>query len=60
MIAVTYNLKRPAGGSLPIDFYSECDAPATIDAIAGALRAAGHAVALVEANDELPRWFLSH
>ncbi len=45
---------------MPVDFYSEFDSPATIEAIAGALRAGGHTVHLVEADDELPRWFLTH
>ena len=45
---------------MPFDFYSEFDSPATIDAIASALRSAGHEVHLVEATEELPRWFLAH
>ena len=45
---------------MPFDYYSECDSPATIEAIAGALRDGGHDVSLVEANDALPRWFLTH
>ncbi|MBI2094196.1 MAG: D-alanine--D-alanine ligase [Candidatus Omnitrophica bacterium] len=32
----------------------------TIDAIAQSLRAAGHTVHLVEANPDLPHWFLRH
>ena len=59
---MTYNLKRPVpqDESVPIDFYSECDSPKTIDAIAQALRSGGHQVHLVEATDELPQWFLTH
>jgi len=55
-------LKRPVpqDESLPIDFYSECDSPKTIDAIAQALRQGGHQVHLVEATDALPSWFLTH
>ena len=51
-----------AGGadSVPFDYYSEFDSPKTIEAIAGALRARGHTVHLVEATEDLPRWFLSH
>lgn len=45
---------------MPADFYSEFDSPATIEAIAGALRSGGHTVHLVEADEELPRWFLTH
>jgi len=45
---------------VPLDFYSEFDSPATIDAMATALRSAGHTVHLVEADEDLPRWFLTH
>ncbi len=45
---------------LPIDFYSECDSPKTIEAIAQALRQGGHHVHLVEATEDLPQWFLTH
>jgi D-alanine-D-alanine ligase len=45
---------------VPFDFYSECDSPATVEAIAGALRAYGHQVHLVEASEDLPTWFLTH
>ncbi len=45
---------------VPFDFYSEFDSPATIEAIATALRRGGHVVHLVEANAELPAWFLTH
>lgn len=45
---------------MPIDFYSEFDSPKTVEAIAEALRAGGHQVQCVEANDDLPKWFLTH
>jgi D-alanine-D-alanine ligase len=45
---------------VPFDFYSEFDSPATIEAIANALRGAGHEVRLVEATEDVPRWFLTH
>ena len=45
---------------MPFDFYSEFDSPVTIEAIASALRAEGHEVHLVEATEDLPRWFLTH
>ena len=45
---------------MPIDFYSEFDSPKTVEAIADALRAGGHHVQCVEANDDLPKWFLTH
>lgn len=41
---------------LPADYYSECDSPKTIRAIASALEKAGHAVLPVEANQHLPQW----
>lgn len=46
--------------AVPFDFYSEFDSPATIEAIAGALRAGGHHVELVEADESLPQWFKTH
>ena len=46
--------------SPPLDVYSEFDSPATIDAIASALRAGDHEVHLVEANRDLPQWFRTH
>jgi D-alanine-D-alanine ligase len=46
--------------AVPCDFYSEFDSPSTIEAIASVLRAEGHQVHLVEATEELPRWFLTH
>ena len=45
---------------MPLDVYSEFDSPATIEAIAGALRSGGHTVELVEATENLPQWFLTH
>ena len=45
---------------MPYDFYSEFDSPATIEAIAEALRSGGHRVHLVEATPQLPKWFLHH
>ena len=61
-IALTYNLKRPVReiDSVPFDFYSEFDSPATIESIAAAIRAGGHEVLLVEADDALFGWLLSH
>ena len=43
-----------------MDADSEFDSQGTVDAIVAALQAAGHAVHLVEANADLPRWFLTH
>ena len=59
---MTYNLKREAWerNGVRFDRDSEFDSPQTIDRIAAALRAAGHAVHLVEATADLPRWFLTH
>lgn len=47
-------------GDVPFDFYSEFDSPKTIEALAEALRSGGHTVHLVEATEDLPRWFLSN
>ena len=61
IIALTHNVKpttRPAG--VPEDTYSEFDSPRTIQAIADALRAAGHHVYPVEAGQHLLRWFQAH
>ena len=55
-----HRVVRDESDSLPFDFCSEFDSPATIEAIASALRLGGHAVHLVEANEDLPRWFLTH
>jgi len=70
---LTYNLKRevadlPAApdavqagrDALLIDADSEFDTQKTIDTIVQSLRAAGHAVHLVEATADLPHWFLTH
>jgi len=45
---------------VPADGDSEFDSPRTIDTIVEALRAGGHTVHLVEADEQLPRWFLTH
>ena len=45
---------------MPFDFYSEFDSPATVDAIANGLRAAGHEVQLVEATEALVPWLVAH
>lgn len=45
---------------MPFDFYSEFDSQATVDAIAGAIRSGGHAVHLVEADEQLPAWLMAH
>jgi D-alanine-D-alanine ligase len=47
-------------GEVPFDRDSEFDTPKTIETLAAGLRAAGHAVHLVEATADLPRWFLTH
>jgi D-alanine-D-alanine ligase len=49
LIAVTYNLKRTAH-----DQEAEFDSPQTIDAISTAIRALGHDVIMLEANEKLP------
>ena len=61
-IALTYNVKHEVHetNGVPFDAHSEFDSPKTIEAIARALQAAGHRVAEVEANRELPQWFLTH
>ncbi len=43
-----------------MDGDSEFDSPRTIDTIVSSLRANGHTVHLVEANGDLPQWFLTH
>jgi D-alanine-D-alanine ligase len=45
---------------VPFDIDSEFDTPRTIETIAAALRLGGHTVELVEANADLPHWFLTH
>lgn len=46
-------------GGVPFDSDSEFDSPKTIETIARALASGGHRVELVEANEELPQWFLT-
>ncbi len=55
-------MRRDIGerNGLPVDGDSEFDSPLTIRTMARSLRAGGHTVPLVEADDELPRWFLNH
>lgn len=55
-IALTYNLKKK-DGSLPDDYFSECDSAETIEAIAMALESRGHSVEKLEAGS--PDLFLS-
>ena len=43
-----------------MDAESEFDSQETIDTIVDSLKACGHTVHLVEATEDLPRWFLSH
>lgn len=45
---------------LPADYYSECDSPKTIQAIAKAIEADGHRVFPVEADIHLPEWLLQN
>ena len=65
-IALTYNLKPdpplagPGTGIEPEDAYSECDSRQTVQAIAEALRAAGHQVLPVEATPAIASWFQHH
>jgi len=56
-VALIANVKpaRPAS-HLPEDYYAECDSLETVQAIAAALRRAGHQVEPVEANPALPTW----
>jgi D-alanine-D-alanine ligase len=51
-------LKRGSAASDDAD--SEFDSPRTVASIARSLEAAGHSVHCVEANAELPQWFLTH
>ena len=44
----------------PLDVDSEFDTQSTIDTIVTALQSAGQTVHLVEANEEMPHWFLTH
>jgi D-alanine-D-alanine ligase len=53
-IALIYNLKKKIlDKNKPDDFYSEFDSPKTVNSIAGALRARGHKVRLIEAEHNL-------
>lgn len=49
-IAITYNLKKK-DTTKPADYFSEFDSPETINAITDALRAKGHNVDSIEADD---------
>ncbi|MBI3323224.1 MAG: ATP-grasp domain-containing protein [Candidatus Omnitrophica bacterium] len=56
-VALIHNRKPPAKApGLPDDYYSECDSPKTVRAIASALEKAGHSVLPVEADHRLPVW----
>lgn len=56
-IALIHNLKPPVKDSArPADYYSECDSQKTVNAIAEAIRAAGHTVFPVEADRNLGVW----
>ena len=60
-LALTYNLKpeAPSPGDSE-DAYSEFDSAKAVQQVAGALRAGGHHVYLVEATPDLPAWFRAH
>ena len=45
---------------VPYDADSEFDSPKTIESIRRALEVAGHTVSPVEADGDLPQWFLTH
>ncbi len=56
-VALIHNLKQSTKvGGLPPDYYSECDAVKTIEAITNALRSGGHTVFPVEADRDLAQW----
>lgn len=56
-VALIHNLKPTVKPEdFPPDYYSECDAQKTVDAIAMALASAGHTVLPVEADKSLPQW----
>lgn len=56
-IALIHNLKPPVKDSArPADYYSECDSQKTVNAIAEAIRTAGHTVFPVEADRNLGLW----
>lgn len=60
-VALIHNLKPSARDPrLPSDYYSECDSPKAIAAIALALRKGGHEVLPVEADRNLPAWLCRH
>lgn len=60
-IVLTYNLKKKIHEKgKPADFYSEFDSPKTVNSITQALRDRGHKVSIVEANENLLRYFLRH
>ncbi|MFH1867748.1 MAG: ATP-grasp domain-containing protein [Candidatus Omnitrophota bacterium] len=53
-IVLIYNLKKdPKAENLPDDYYSEFDSTETVESIASAIRANGHAVSLVEADSQI-------
>lgn len=60
-IGLTFDLKpdRPDSGELPDDWHEEFDSPATVEAIAGVLRARGHQVELLGDGRELLRRLLA-
>ncbi len=56
-MALIHNVKpHDKAAGLPEDYYSECDSPKTVRAIAKALESSGHTVFPVEANGHLPQW----
>jgi D-alanine-D-alanine ligase len=59
--ALIHNLKPPVKDpGLPADYYSECDSPKTVAAIAAALEKAGYQVFTVEGDKHLPKWLSEH
>ncbi|MBI3615813.1 MAG: hypothetical protein HY211_04770 [Candidatus Omnitrophica bacterium] len=55
-VALIHNSKPSAKAQhLPADYYSECDSPKTVQAIAKALAASGYTVFPIEANRHLPQ-----
>ncbi len=60
-VVLIHNLKPVVKNpSLPADHYSECDSQKTVDAIAEAIRKAGHTVLLAEADRNLPGWLAAN
>ena len=53
-VTVLFNLKKnaPHDGPLPPDAWADLDSEATVEAIAAALRSAGHQVSLLEGNPD--------